>query len=125
MYMILIAGKFDVWRYVRQYSQRGTDNGGVSGCHTVHAVIQVSPCRLYTSVNAYRNSQLDIVDTCVGGNEVDEDFTVSDAEILGVEVSFVTRIGIDLSLIHILSAAISYFLIASVRMAFSLYKSPI
>ena len=58
----------------------------VGECHGGYTILDV---------DAYRNSQLDIVDTCVGGNEVDEDFTVSDADILGVEVSFVTRIGID------------------------------
>lgn len=46
-------------------------------------------------VDAYRNSQLDIVDTGVGGNEIDEDFTVSDADVLCVEVALVARIGID------------------------------
>ena len=45
-------------------------------------------------VDADGNTQLNIVDAGVRRHEVDEDFTVSDADILGMEVAFVARVGI-------------------------------
>ena len=53
------------------------------GCHAV----------LY--VDADRYTEPDIVDAGVRSNEVDDDFTVSDADVLGMEVSFVAGVGIS------------------------------
>ena len=40
------------------------------------------------------NPQLNIIDAGIRCYKIDEDFTVSDADILGMEVAFVARVGI-------------------------------
>ena len=40
------------------------------------------------------NPQLNIIDAGIRCYKIDEDFTVSDADILGMEVAFVARVGL-------------------------------
>ena len=53
----------------------------VCQCHGGYAVLYV---------DAYRNSQLDVVDTGVRSNKVDEYLPVSDTDVFCMEVAFVT-----------------------------------
>ena len=70
-------------------SETGHSSFNLLGSHSV----QVRQCHgsyaiLY--VDAYRNSQLDVIDTGVRCYKVNEYFSVTDADVLCVEVSFVT-----------------------------------
>ena len=75
----------------------------VETCHTlldlfVCRTIEVGECHgcyaiLY--IDADGNTQLDIINTRVGCNKINKDLTISDTDILCVEISFGTGVTID------------------------------